>query len=242
MKFDEETHKYTHKGEEYISVTTLIGLFFEKFNADEVIDTYYNNWQKDKKSKYYGLSKEEIKELWSNETETGSRFHKAIEDYLKGKYYDFTNLEPEFEQFLEFLNDYSSLLSIDSEILVYDEELKIAGTVDAIFYDRKTNSYVIIDWKRVKNIDKQGYKRAKYPISEVYDCNYYKYLLQLNIYRYLVKKRLKRTIKQLYLVQFHRDNPTYRVFKIPIKPSLTKKVLEEWKKRLNLTTGIRKQE
>ena len=66
IKFDEPSHTYSIDGEKYpISVTGLSGLLFPKFDADNVIRKMMRsrNWTK---SKYYGMTKEEIKKQWED--------------------------------------------------------------------------------------------------------------------------------------------------------------------------------
>ena len=58
LYFDEGPHKYTDTcGNEYISVTTLLGRYYPKF------DEHY--WLR-KKAKEQGLSTREIKKQWEN--------------------------------------------------------------------------------------------------------------------------------------------------------------------------------
>lgn len=87
ITFDEENHKYTilcDKESDYISVTTWLHSHFEKFNSDIII----NNMMKSKNwpsNKYYGMTKEEIKQSWDNNckeaSEAGTKMHYYIECY-----------------------------------------------------------------------------------------------------------------------------------------------------------------
>jgi hypothetical protein len=61
---NEETHIYNIQGEyDYTSMTTFIHSLFNTFDADKIITNMMNskNWVN---SKYYGMTREEIKELW----------------------------------------------------------------------------------------------------------------------------------------------------------------------------------
>lgn len=87
IMFDEEKHKYTilcDKESDYISVTTWLHSHFEKFDADVIIDNMMKskNW---KNNKYYGMTKEEIKQSWDNNckeaSEAGTKMHYYIECY-----------------------------------------------------------------------------------------------------------------------------------------------------------------
>lgn len=87
ITFDEENHKYTilcDKESDYISVTTWLHSHFEKFDADAIIDNMMKskNWPN---NKYYGMTKEEIKQSWDNNckeaSDAGTKMHYYIECY-----------------------------------------------------------------------------------------------------------------------------------------------------------------
>ena len=83
IQFFDDGHYYLIDGKRgYTSVTTYIHSLFPEFNADKII----NKMMKSKKwpqSKYYGMTKEEIKQSWDknrDETATaGTNFHRAVE-------------------------------------------------------------------------------------------------------------------------------------------------------------------
>jgi ATP-dependent exoDNAse (exonuclease V) beta subunit len=88
--FQDEGHIYTIEGfnGHPISVTTVIHKFFPEFDAEKIIGNMMKgkNW---KNSKYYGMSKEEIKKKWKDDGESASKLgtamHKAIEDYINAE-------------------------------------------------------------------------------------------------------------------------------------------------------------
>jgi hypothetical protein len=97
--FDEEKHKYTilcDKESDYISVTTWLHSHFEIFDSDLIINNMINsrNWNK---SKYYGMTKEEIKSSWDanckEASDAGTKLHYFIECYYNSnqKYNDELN-------------------------------------------------------------------------------------------------------------------------------------------------------
>ena len=101
ITFEEEGHKYTINGEtNYTSVTTWLKKFFYPFNDELII----NNMMKSPKwpdSKYFGMTKEEIKKLWrdnGNEAaKLGTAMHKMFEDHYNGLYVDGSNSLIEYE-------------------------------------------------------------------------------------------------------------------------------------------------
>ncbi|GIS42763.1 MAG: hypothetical protein Ct9H90mP15_08030 [Candidatus Neomarinimicrobiota bacterium] len=41
-----------------------------------------------------------------------------------------------------------------SEVIVYSEELKVAGTIDLLVYNKEQDMYHLVDWKTNKRISK----------------------------------------------------------------------------------------
>lgn len=175
LYFDEGPHKYTDSnGNEYISVTTLIGDYCPKFDAK-----YWAH----KKAREQGVSEKEILKQWDkikNEAcDRGTNTHNGIENAIKDvskfkeaiQYLqqvggrcitvaDIPNLIPtplDVDKFKEATeNKYEEIYrvfqfytdrgyTIYSEIGVFDPELLISGTID-ILCDRPTD-FVILDWK-----------------------------------------------------------------------------------------------
>ena len=131
----------------------------------------------------------------------------------------------ETEQVKGFWLTHSHLKPYRSEWVVWDEEWKIAGTIDAVCKDERDGSYWILDWKRVRNglqVDldaiKWGYipdedeyldypksygKMMPSPLDDIHITKYWNYSLQLNLYREILEKNYGIKIKGMMLVQFH---------------------------------------
>lgn len=141
-EFDSAQHKYTYENAECISVTTFLGDLFPKFDADAVIKKYYGNWQKNDKNKYYGLTKDEIKEHWVTTQKiaaaSGTAVHAAIENcFINGiapsVSFDSESASPaEAECFEAFLNNHGGLIAapVAIEKRLVHPKLKLAGTID----------------------------------------------------------------------------------------------------------------
>ena len=55
----------------------------------------------------------------------------------------------------------------------FDEEIKLAGSVDMCYATDK-EGYYLFDWKRSKQIIKENnYRKGKYPLNHIDDTNYY---------------------------------------------------------------------
>lgn len=214
ITFVEEDHSYfIHNQKVKYSVTEFISLFFPKFNSKEVIDTWHSHWQSNENSKYYGMAKEEIAQYWKRNSKKasneGTNLHKAIELYeTKGIISELK----EFRQYLEFRDDFDEFEIISSEWIIYDEELNIAGTIDCIA--RIGEEYFIFDWKRTKEIKEVNREDALFPINHLSNSAYWKYSLQLNMYKYIIEKWYDILISGMYLVSIHPLKENYEVKKV----------------------------
>ena len=211
IKFEEKGHIYTINGKRgYTSVTTWIKQFFKKFDADKIINNMMKsaNWNT---SKYYGMSPEEIKLLWNNNGDNaaklGTDMHKMFEDYYNGINVNGSGIE--FEYFQNFIKDNGELLPFRSEWLIYDEDLKLSGSVDMLFMN-EDGTLSIYDWKRCKSLEKfVSYNQfALEPISHIPDTNFWHYSIQLNTYKLIIERKYGYKVKDMYLICIHPELDT----------------------------------
>ena len=211
IKFEEKGHIYTINGKRgYTSVTTWIKQFFKKFDADKIINNMMKsaNWNT---SKYYGMSPEEIKLLWNNNGDNaaklGTDMHKMFEDYYNGINVNGSGIE--FEYFQNFIKDNGELLPFRSEWLIYDEDLKLSGSVDMLFMN-DDGTLSIYDWKRCKSLEKfVSYNQfALDPISHIPDTNFWHYSIQLNTYKLIIERKYGYKVKDMYLICIHPELDT----------------------------------
>lgn len=218
IKFSEYGHSYTIKGNnKYKSVTTWLKTYFEKFDADLIIDKMMNS-PKWPTNKYFGRSKQEIKELWRQSGDEAARLgtalHKLIEDFYNGKRVYSQTIE--FVYFTDFTKDYN-LTPYRTEWMVYDEELELAGSIDMVFLnDDKTVS--IYDWKRCKSVEMYSdfNKYGLSPIQNIPDTNYWHYVIQLNTYKMILERNYELNVKELVLICMHPElDASYQKYVIP---------------------------
>ncbi len=209
ISFDEKPHIYTIDGDSnYTSVTTWNHSHFPKFNSDKIIDKMMNssNWIN---SKYYGKSKQQIKDEWEknkNEAaEAGTKMHYDIECYYNNN--KIVNNSKEFTYFLNFVEKNKHLKPYRTEWMIYDKQLKLAGSIDMVF-ENEDKTLSIYDWKRCKEIKKENrWQKALTPcISHLPDSNFWHYSLQLNTYKAIIEKNYNKKIKKMVLVCLHPDN------------------------------------
>ena len=229
--FDEEPHKYYVNGIcNNISATTLIHKYGEKFDADKII----NSMMRSKKwpdSKYYGLSPDEIKQLWTdNGTDAareGTKMHKSIENFWNALPVD--NESQEFKMFLQFKEDHPDLIAYRTEWEVYQEDYGICGSIDMVFIN-EDDTVSIYDWKRCKEIEKVSKygKKCLKPVNHLPDTNFWHYSLQLNLYKYILESKYGKTVKDMYILCLHPNNDTYKKYEIENLQEEIKNILKHY--------------
>ncbi len=245
IKFFEDGHKYfilTDPNVKYTSVTTWNHHHFTQFDADNIIENMMKgkNWKEG--HKYWGLSPEQIKDKWNTNknsvADAGTNLHYEIECFHNDKRFtfDYTNNELiqiyltdkkdelpnkpiEWQYFINFINDHKYLKPYRTEWTIYDEDIKIAGSIDMV-YENPDGTLSIYDWKRAKNITRIN-NFNKFAITPIIchlpDSNFWHYALQLNTYKYILESKYNKKIKSLYLVRLHPDaeEKNYELIELP---------------------------
>lgn len=234
VKFNEEKHLYQNlEGENYISCSTIVGLFENKFDRKfwgiyKALEEHYGT-DTFKKVKFKYLKKkdedsilqlvdtsiyEKILDLrqkyykqWDDENLKSrikgnklhlQKEHKALKDkfvLFEGKHYDTidfksTYIDKNLEE-LQTLNYYTDLPDgYYPELLIFNHDLKIAGTSDRVFLITKDGvRYAIIDdFKSNKKINTENkYEKMLYPLNHLDDCNKSHYEVQISLYGFLLE-------------------------------------------------------
>jgi len=127
-----------------------------------------------------------------------------------------------------------------TEWMVYDEEVRIAGSIDMVYEDPVGDgSLMIYDWKRTKEIKKtDGFNKFATTecINHLPDTNFWHYALQLNIYKAIVERNYGKKVTTLMLVCLHPDNKNkdYLLFKVPDLQEEVRDLFELRKKQISL--------
>lgn len=238
IQFDEGPHIYTvHGSTDNTSVTTWVHSHFSHFDKEATVNKILKSSKmSDPNYKYYNMTKEEIIQSWENNgkaaSESGTKTHYHIECFYNKM--NVVDHSVEWKYFMNFYEDHKHLTAYRTEWFVFHEELKLAGSIDMVFYNENTGTYVIYDWKRVKGItyDTDYNKYALTPcISNLPDTNFWHYALQLNVYRRILQEKYNMVITELALVVLHpeHENNNYEVVPLPM---LDFEVGELWKHRL----------
>lgn len=236
IQFEEIGHKYKIGTSSYTSVTSWVHKHFEPFNPDVIIDKMMAS-KKWPKSPYFGKTKDEIKQQWNDNsiavTSEGTKLHHDIENFMNQPverpthatlldyYYTKpeTNDSIEWQYFLRFIKTTPHLVPYRSEWPVFNEDIHIVGTIDMV-YEKADGTLMIYDWKRCKEISKNGW--SKYAKTEsmqhIPDSNFWHYTLQLNMYKYIIETKYEKVVSNICLVKLHPDNKTqtYEIISLPI--------------------------
>jgi hypothetical protein len=220
LVFHEPSHTYYIDGDStgVTSVTSLLHCFFPHFEPDIIIDKMMKS-PKWKENKYYGKTKEEIKALWNENgrvaSEAGTKMHLAIEMYLNDAGHlipEEVLATPEWKYFMKFWKDHGDDLEPwRLEFEVWVKEIKLAGSIDAVFRRKSDGKYLIYDWKRSKEIKTENSFESGYaPLDHLPNTNYWHYTAQLNVYRYILENYYDMEVADMYLVIMHPDNKSYK--------------------------------
>jgi ATP-dependent exoDNAse (exonuclease V) beta subunit len=262
IQFFEEDHKYIIDLEpdvKYTSVTTFIHEHFEKFDSDKIIKKMMSGSGWKLGHRYWGMTPEQIKMMWNTNkdsvTGAGTDLHFQIECFYNDKrftfeytnkelcdiyFIDFKNKLPEmpieWQYFINFVKDHSHLKPYRTEWTVFNEDIKISGSIDMV-YENQDGTLSIYDWKRSKNITRinQFNKFALTScICHLPDSNFWHYALQLNMYKYIIESKYDKIVKDLYLVRLHPEalEKNYELIELPILKTEINDLVEEIKNKL----------
>ena len=200
--FDEASHTYTNTKtkEKYVSVTTLLGKYKTPFDADLHATRVANK---------NGVPKEMVLEMWQQETKVatdrGTKIHKLMENYI--------NSCDKNDEYYYLYESYDSVVSesidkfkgVNSELLLHNNEFKIAGTSDLI-YDQG-DYFTISDFKTNKKFkyssDFNDYFKA--PISHLQYCEHNVYALQMSLYAKLYEEMTNKKCKKIVVFYLKDD-------------------------------------
>ncbi len=249
IKFYDLGHKYkilTDLDSKYTSVTTWVHEHFPKFNSDLIIKNMMKGKSWKEGHKYWGLTAEQIKSLWNSNKDivanAGTDLHYDIECFMNDKRFQFKythkelyeiyksdilkydkerkNISKEWDYFINFIKDTPHLKPYRTEWTVYDEDIKLAGSIDMV-YENEDGTLSIYDWKRCKDITRIN-NFNKYALKECInympDSNFWHYCVQLNTYKAILERKYNKIVKELILIRLHPDaeENNYELIKLPI--------------------------
>ena len=220
LRFTSEDHKYSSLKKEdeqdWISATTFIGQFKKPFEADKIAEKCAKN----KKSKWYGMTPQAIKDAWKSEatraTDLGTWYHNCRErdicdlETIERSGVTVPVVRPLEIEGIKYSPNQKLTDGVYPEHMVYLKSAGLCGQSDLV---EVINGEVhITDYKTNKEIKIEGFVnwdgvRSKLlkPVSHLDDCNLNHYALQLSLYMYMILKhnpRLKAGILTIHHILF----------------------------------------
>lgn len=221
--FKEEGHVYEsldpNETIDWTSVTSLVGLFKPKFDAFAISQ----KCSKNKKSKWYGISADEIRAIWARETkratDLGSFYHNQREqdlmsfDTLTREGVDLPIIPPKVQEGIKYAPEQKLIPGVYPEHFVYLKSAEICGQAD--YVDVVNGQVNIMDYKTNKEIKARSFESwdgtrsmMNPPLQHIEDCNLMHYTLQMSVYMYMILKhnpRLTPGKLTLQHIVFERD-------------------------------------
>lgn len=173
-----------------ISVTTLIHKYQKPFDLEGMSALC---------AKREGVTQEEMKKRWANISKTacnhGIKMHTVAERIFNGEFVDDSTFTDDqkvvFQQIIAVVSKMKERpYDFESEKIIFDPGINVAGTVDLIGKHRQTGEYLLVDWKTNKRIRKDNEWGQMFlsPVDDLPDCEFTTYGLQLSMYERILKK------------------------------------------------------
>lgn len=191
LTFYEEGHSYAdNKGYSYQSATAFVNGLFPDFEKMKVAE---------KTAKRDGVSVESVIAQWDQKRDEACRFgtrcHEIAEAVFNGVPMPHSpesqKEQISFSAFWEMANLIKQQYQVcGAELIVFDTDILIAGTVDLLVWDKTKNAFRLLDWKTNAKLETQNNfgQMAKYPLEHIHDCNVEHYAFQLALYEITMKR------------------------------------------------------
>ena len=226
---------YTTDGKPVLSVTKAINsLKKKKFDREEQVamqiinieknkDPNYAEYFNDDKSKLVNRKGLRLKllEEWDLKAKIGSDIHKMAEmivngetvpDAIKQRFAPgvYEEYEKQIKAFIE--KKKKEYDEVESEKLVYSEEVGMGGIIDLTGKDKTTGNYHIWDFKTFSDspFDEDGNRTDDYvkgfgltlssPFHDIIDSKYYNHSLQLNFYNAILRKESGLEVESMHVI------------------------------------------
>jgi len=200
LKFTAHDHKYISEDDiKWLSVTSFIGNFKQPFDGDSIAKKCSVN----KKSKWYGMTPEEIKEAWKAEANRATTLGTWYHNQREADICEIGNMErhgftvPVFKPIekdgIKYSPEQKLKDGVYPEHMVYLKSAGVCGQSDLV---EVVNGVVhITDYKTNKEIKVEGFtnwegvtQKMSPPVSHLDDCNLNHYALQLSMYMFIILK------------------------------------------------------
>jgi hypothetical protein len=220
LRFTPHDHKYTslkaEDAKEWLSVTSFISNFKQPFDADKIAQKSSKN----KKSKWYGMTPDAIKEAWKAEanraTTLGTWYHNCREsdicsfEHMERHGKTVPVMRPVEIEGIKYSPEQKLHEGVYPEHMVYLKSAGLCGQSDLV--EVVDGVVHITDYKTNKEIKTEGYtswdgvkQKMLAPVSHLDDCHLMHYALQLSLYMFMILKhnpRLKPGTLTIHHIMF----------------------------------------
>lgn len=232
LAFTESSHTYYLDGQRFsgLSVTSLVKQLFpeEPFNGRLVVERYLSSWRTNEAHRYHPLVRgkndkdatEAILAEWKRANELGTLLHRLAELHLNGVPEEAIpeSVLTEYGYLLQWLADNPKLEPYRTELSVFGKNEKggviLVGQADAVFRNKETGKYVLVDFKRVNKDLSPGapaFGRVGVGVMAGVDASdFYKYSIQAWLYAVCIERGTDIKIDDCLLLQLHPSLPTYQ--------------------------------
>lgn len=245
----DKDHTYEIDGKKVkYSVTKLLSKYKKPFDVDKFSRQIADKEGVDQKSV---LDKWDFSRDYANHK--GTEFHLFVENYLERRkmlidrvaitrffqsrpdfyfedsvniyYREFAKMVSNFLKFYDWYKDDYVLLK--SEFVIGDSKSKLAGTLDNLSINTKTQDLVIFDYKTNKKIESVNKYNEKLlnPLNHLDNCELNVYALQLWLYRLIIERNTPYKINDCKIFWFSGDE-SYEKYDIPDLRSEAEHILD----------------
>ena len=160
------------------------------------------------------MSGQEIEAAWKYKGMVAS--HKGTEAHFQAELFfnglPFRADEPEMDILLDFVGKFlvpKGLVAYNTEKEIVCVDADVAGSIDLVVYDARSDAYHIVDHKRSDKLkrDMRGYSKMKAPFDHLDDCKGAAYALQTSIYQFILEREYGMRIGDRVLLSLHPDAP-----------------------------------
>ena len=186
-----------------ISISAVLDSVEIPFDSENVAKKTHDSHYDNPESQYFHKSVQEILDMWALKGATSRKYGSYLDDYIG---YRLNNeifihekmddrlhgLMQSFDNFYELMTRSGDVEFIAREKTIYykikvnGKDWLVKGRFDALFYNKRINKYLIIDWKSSGSIDKVKTRYTKNflgPMKAYPALNYYRYTNQLHFYK-----------------------------------------------------------
>ena len=191
-----------------LSISSVLEMLSEPFDRDGVAEKTFMKHYNNESSEYYHKSKDEIIMMWEAKGALSRKYGTLLDEYIgtiltktpeeleiwkldNNVEYDerLNGLCKSFDDFYELIMSSGDVEYVDREKSLYykDGDHYFNGRFDCMFHNKRTNKYIIIDWKSSGEIEKVQNKftsMLKGPMCLYPALNWYTYSMQLSFYKF----------------------------------------------------------